>query len=207
MTRHHGNRITWLRLLMTDSSSRHSTPIETQPCHCRLNVLSFEQFEFFSHTHNNAIFSARKRSYGKVTFFHLFVILFTGGLCSWRASAQEGLCRGWFLSGRTPRMVKSGQYASYWNEFLFFNPIYLQFSSFLHHIVLVSAKLDSGRYDYISGFQTSVVQLIFNDASKTLLAILAFFYCGEFVKNPIVSFRMLCECWNFCKKKNWMVNF
>ena len=76
----------------------------------------------------------------------------------------------------------------------FFNPIYLQFSSFLHHIVLVNATLDSGGYDYISGLQTSVVQFISNDASKTQLAILTFLYCGEFVENLIVSFRMLWEC-------------
>ena len=64
----------------------------------------------------------------------------------------------------------------------FLIPYICSFLLILHHIVLVSAKLDSGGYDYISGLQTSVVQLISNDASKTKLAILAFLYCGEFVQ-------------------------
>ena len=48
-------------------------------------------------------FTARKRSYGKVMFLHLSVILVTGGgLCrrlGRGVSVQEGLCRkGWGLS-------------------------------------------------------------------------------------------------------------
>ena len=75
------------------------------------------------------IFTARKRSCGKLMFLHLSVILDTGegslsegslseeslsgGLCLGRASVQGGS-----LLGRSPT-VKSGQHASYWNAFLF----------------------------------------------------------------------------------------
>ena len=48
-------------------------------------------------------FTARKRSYGKVMFLHLSVILVTGGLCrrlGRGVSVQEGLCRkGWDCPG------------------------------------------------------------------------------------------------------------
>ena len=85
----------------------------------------------------------------KVMFLHLSVILFTGGLCPGSSQSERGLCPGgslcreihvqeglcpvvsvwgvfvqwglcWGVSIRvTPRTVKSGWYASYWNAFLF----------------------------------------------------------------------------------------
>ena len=78
----------------------------------------------------------------KVMFLHLSVILVTGGLCSsmyHSSHDQGGLCLGGSMSRRfyvqgvsvqggllgtppqteTPRTVTSGQYASYWNAFLF----------------------------------------------------------------------------------------
>ena len=39
-------------------------------------------------------------------------------------------------------------------------------------------------YNYISRLQTSLAWLLFNGTMKTKLAILAFLYCKEFVKNP-----------------------
>ena len=46
-----------------------------------------------------------------------------GGLCSgvsvWGLYPGGSLSRGGSLSGRPPRTVKSGQYASYWNAFLY----------------------------------------------------------------------------------------
>ena len=41
--------------------------------------------------------------------------------------------------------------------------------------------------------QTTLVQFISNGTAKTKLAILAFLYCGEFVKNPaVVNVDLLC---------------
>ena len=37
----------------------------------------------------------------------------------------------------------------------------------------------------MSRLQTSLVQFLFNGTAKAKLAILAFLYCGEFVKNAI----------------------
>ena len=68
--------------------------------------------------------------WGKVMFWHLCVILFTGGSLSqhasqvtWRGGVSVqgvGLCPGGGggLSGRPPVTVTSGRYASYWNAFL-----------------------------------------------------------------------------------------
>ena len=41
--------------------------------------------------------------------------------------------------------------------------------------------------DYISMLQTSLVLLIFNGTARTQLAILAFMYCEEFVKNSVAA--------------------
>ena len=69
-----------------------------------------------------------QRSWGKVMFLHVSVILFTaggslsrrglcpvGGLCP----GGGGLCPGGSLSRRPPRTVMRRRYASYWNAFLF----------------------------------------------------------------------------------------
>ena len=85
-----------------------------------------------------------QRSWGKVMFLHLSVILFTegsqslswgvsipsGGSLSWGlhpggSLSWRGLCPGGLLSWRPPHTVMSGRYASYWNAFLF--GIYLSF--------------------------------------------------------------------------------
>ena len=42
---------------------------------------------------------------------------------------------------------------------------------------------------YILRMQTSLVQFLFNGTAKTNLAILAFLYCGDFVKNPTVGIK------------------
>ena len=41
--------------------------------------------------------------------------------------------------------------------------------------------------DYISGLQSSLVQLVSNGAAKMNLEILAFLFCGELVKNSNVG--------------------
>ena len=66
--------------------------------------------------------------------------------------------------------------------------IYLQFSSFfLHQLVLYTSKCEIGNQgvynDYISRLHASLNHLIFDGKAKTKLAILAFLYCGGFVKN------------------------
>ena len=77
------------------------------------------------------IYYRPQRSWGKVTFLHVSVILFTeGGL----GLCPEGLCprgslswgspsRGVSVQGvpviETPHTVMSRQYASYWNAFVF----------------------------------------------------------------------------------------
>ena len=83
------------------------------------------------------LITARKRSYGKVMFLHLSVILFTDVLYREWVSVQRDLCPGggvsvqegvsvWLgsLSGGLckgdPHMIKSRWYASYWNAFLFY---------------------------------------------------------------------------------------
>ena len=86
-----------------------------------------------------AHFTSLKRSWRKVMFLHLSVILFTGGSVRGvpvqGVSVQGSLCpgdlhpggvsvQGWVsvwgvLSGRPlPVRVKNGEYASYWNAFL-----------------------------------------------------------------------------------------
>ena len=72
--------------------------------------------------------------WGKVMFLHLSVILFTWGGVSVPAcitdhmtggSCPGGLCLGVSLDRDTPRMVISGQYASYRKAFLFIASFYL----------------------------------------------------------------------------------
>ena len=77
------------------------------------------------------LFTARKRSLGKVMFYTYLWFCSHVGLCpGWGSSVQRvvsvqgGFCPGGPLSGgvsvrETPHIVKSGQYASYWNAFLF----------------------------------------------------------------------------------------
>ena len=60
------------------------------------------------------MFTARKRSCGKVMFLHLSVILFTGGGLPDKDSS--GQRPPWT---EIPCTVKSGRYASYWNALLF----------------------------------------------------------------------------------------
>ena len=64
-------------------------------------------------------------------------------------------------------------------------PIYLQFSSLFatYDASKFETRYQWMQYDYISRLQTSLVQFLSNDTAKTKLAILAFLYCGEFVKN------------------------
>ena len=55
-------------------------------------------------------------------------------------------------------------------------------------------KLEIKRYvyqDYISKLHTLMNQLVFNDRAKTKLAMLAFLYYHEFVKNSIVAFLLI----------------
>ena len=61
--------------------------------------------------------------------------------------------------------------------------------SFLHYFeleVLVNVKLD-GKRDYISMLETLLVLLILNGTAKKKLTILAFLYCGEFVKTSNIG--------------------
>ena len=46
--------------------------------------------------------------------------------------------------------------------------------------------------DYISRLHTLLKYLIFNGRAKTKLAMLAFLYCVEFVKNSIEITRLVC---------------
>ena len=80
----------------------------------------------------NLIFTARKRSWGKVIFLHQFFILFTGGVrgCSrgvWFFPGGmhgffQGACMVFFWGGAwigyDEIWSMSGRYASYWNVFL-----------------------------------------------------------------------------------------
>ena len=90
-----------------------------------------------------AVFTARKRSCGKVMFLHLSAILFTGGVClplgPGGGCLPLGRGRGVWLdapwadppSGQTPPLDRyppplgsyppPGWYTSYWNAFLFLN--------------------------------------------------------------------------------------
>ena len=59
--------------------------------------------------------------------------------------------------------------------------------SYLHHMMLVNVKLDVSRHNrlHISRLQILLVFLMLNGTAKMKLAILAFLYCGEIVKNSI----------------------
>ena len=63
--------------------------------------------------------------------------------------------------------------------------IYLQFSSLFatNDTSNCEVRNQGIHEDYISRLHASLAQLIFNGRAKTKLAMLAFFYCGEFVKN------------------------
>ena len=74
------------------------------------------------------IFTACKRSCGKVMYLHLSVILFTGGKSLSRGVSVggEGGVQGISVQGVSdhgdpPVWWKSGRYVSYWNAFLFWN--------------------------------------------------------------------------------------
>ena len=66
--------------------------------------------------------------------------------------------------------------------FVVFFIIYLDFE------VLVNVKLDMSvdKGNYLSILQTLLVFLILNGTPKTKLAILAFLYCGDIMKNSII---------------------
>ena len=59
--------------------------------------------------------------------------------------------------------------------------------------------------DYISMWQTSLVLLIFNGTARTQLAILAFMYCEEFVKNSVAASYYLNASVTFWHRK-WDAN-
>ena len=68
------------------------------------------------------------------------------GLCpgvSVRGSLSGGLCPGGSPSGRTPVMVTSGRYASYWNAFVFKVPtlhvITIEFECLLSLLIFIQA--------------------------------------------------------------------
>ena len=55
----------------------------------------------------------------------------------------------------------------------------------MHYAILVNVKLDISGYKRIT-FQDCILSLVLfisNGTAETKLAILAFLYCGEFVKN------------------------
>ena len=72
----------------------------------------------FSDLASTSIFTARKRSCGKVMFLHLSVSLFTGGGCrhsGWTPSWTDPLPSPGLASSGGHR---SGRHASYWNAYL-----------------------------------------------------------------------------------------
>ena len=70
-------------------------------------------------------------------------------------------------------------------------PIYLQFPSlFLHYVSKCEITYQCVQENYISKLQTSLVQFVSDGTAKIKLAILAFLYCGEFVKNSIEFIRI-----------------
>ena len=63
-------------------------------------------------------------------------------------------------------------------------PYICSFLLYLYYFTLVNVKLDVHE-DYILKLQISLVLFISNGKAKTKLVILAFLYCGEFVKNSL----------------------
>ena len=63
-------------------------------------------------------------------------------------------------------------------------PHICSFLLYLQHMMLVNIKLDISGCNRVTRLQSSLIHFLSNSLDKTKLAILAFLYCGEFVKNP-----------------------
>ena len=81
--------------------------------------------------------------------------------------------------------IQDSQYCHYWQLCI---PKYLHFHSIFTPCIVSKCEIRCQWVpeDYISMLYTSLVLLISNCMSKTKLAILAFLYCGEFVKNSSI---------------------
>ena len=100
------------------------------------------------------IFTARKRSWGKVMFLHRCVILFTGQgydvTSLWSHILSKGVwSRGFLVPGvgrhyPPPTTHKSGQYASYWNAFLLTEYFFHKYSRTIFYVLdeLIRKKLN-----------------------------------------------------------------
>ena len=83
----------------------------------------------------------------------------------------------------------------YWHYFQLCILRNLQFSSLfaLHDASKCKIRYQWVKGDYIWRLWNSLFLLISNDTAKTKLAILAFLYCGEFVKKPLFcGIRQIC---------------
>ena len=73
----------------------------------------------------------------------------------------------------------------YWHYCELCIPVY--FLHYLHHLMLVNAKLDVSGYKNIMCQGCRLHYFISNGRAKTELAILAFLHCGEFVSTSSVT--------------------